>query len=397
MISNFFRFLMVLGTMGTSLAFLPESLVKHPKNLMDANVLFRQNPGILKKSLKRMSYDDISNEYEMEDACENESGLMNRRSVHGVISASLGYLSASMIAPSLESNAAVGTLPEFSDTNAIVQGITINVAESKQFFDMVDFLRDGLNFQVLRQENKGSISSVWLGFGPEQANIPSDFVLPVSSFAKYGGHASIEIRFDAKSTTSFYDGTSMGGNNIAYLQVGVPSYRISQMVAHGGNVIDAYGLVNIISPAGLPIRAIVGISPDPIMFLAIYSSDVKQSKAFYEAIGMMEQEYPYARPNKGMGQFEPPMPKNSIYLSHSANSMGVLILPTEKKKQKVSANPAFQCMRIVYNPSDPLDEANTKSIETIDPSSVNISFIPYSRFEKEEAAGAAAKQASESD
>ena len=49
-------------------------------------------------------------------------------------------------------------------------------------------------------------------------SIPADFELPVSSFAEYGGHSSIEVRFDAKSTTSYYDGSTMGGNNIAYLQ-----------------------------------------------------------------------------------------------------------------------------------------------------------------------------------
>ena len=71
--------------------------------------------------------------------------------------------------------------------------------------------------------------------------------------------------------------------------VGVPGYRISQMVAAGGNILDAYGLVNVVSPSGLPMRGIVGISPDPIMLVAINCDNVKESAAFYEKLGFSEQ------------------------------------------------------------------------------------------------------------
>lgn len=52
---------------------------------------------------------------------------------------------------------------------------------------------------------------------------------------------------------------------------------------------DAYGLVNVVSPCGLPMRGIVGISPDPIMLLAINCKNVKESAAFYEKLGFSEQ------------------------------------------------------------------------------------------------------------
>lgn len=71
--------------------------------------------------------------------------------------------------------------------------------------------------------------------------------------------------------------------------VGVPGYRISQMVAAGGNILDAYGLVNVVSPCGLPMRGIVGISPDPIMLVAVNCENVKESTAFYERLGFVEQ------------------------------------------------------------------------------------------------------------
>lgn len=59
----------------------------------------------------------------------------------------------------------------------------------------------------------------WLGFGPEQLSVPSDFKLPVSSFSKYGGHASINVRYDSQSVSPLYrQGDEAPGNSIAYLQ-----------------------------------------------------------------------------------------------------------------------------------------------------------------------------------
>lgn len=61
------------------------------------------------------------------------------------------------------------------------------------------------------------------------------------------------------------------------------------MVANGGKILDAYGLVNVVSPSGLPIRGIVGIRPDPMMLVAINCKSVKDSAAFYEKLGFVEQ------------------------------------------------------------------------------------------------------------
>jgi hypothetical protein len=61
------------------------------------------------------------------------------------------------------------------------------------------------------------------------------------------------------------------------------------MVAAGGDILDAYGLVNVVAPSGLPMRGIVGISPDPIMFVAINCESVKESALFYEKLGFAEQ------------------------------------------------------------------------------------------------------------
>jgi hypothetical protein len=48
--------------------------------------------------------------------------------------------------------AAVGTLPEFSDTNAIFQSITIDVTDKKQYEDTISFFLNGFDgCKVLRE------------------------------------------------------------------------------------------------------------------------------------------------------------------------------------------------------------------------------------------------------
>lgn len=160
------------------------------------------------------------------------------------------------------------------------------------------------------------------------------------------------------------------------------------MVKYGGNVLDAFGWVNVVSPAGLPIRAIVGIRPDPMMFVAINCADVAQSEEFYTKLGFVRQEYPYARLNSGQGQFEPPQPAKSVYLAPSPNSMGVLLLQNKNRKKAVVPNPVLRSMNVVYNAPGGEDSSSGGALENfepqiMDPSSVPVSFIPQEYLEKE--------------
>jgi len=280
--------------------------------------------------------------------------------------------------------AAVGSLPELADANAILQGITIKIADPSQEKAMITFLQDAFDCEVLRKRIRGTLTETWLGFGPEQLSIPSDFTVPVSSFAKYGGHASIHLVYDSKAPAPLYriGDETPPGDNIAYLQLGVPTYRISQMVLNGGAVLDAYGIVNVVSPSGLPIRGIVGIAPDPIMFVAVNCADVAKSKAFYEQLGFVEQDYPYCRPNKGQGQFEPPQPPKSVYMGPSQNGMGVLLL--QSKKKRIAPNPVVESLHIVYTPSSGTSAEDSSALRLVDPSGVVLEFQSATDFEVEE-------------
>lgn len=315
----------------------------------------------------------------------SEGNITSESSRRSFVAQSIAVGGSLLVAGAVDvnpSSAAVGTLPEFSDSNAILQGLTVNVADQSQQKSMIEFLVQGFGFEVLRQRITGPIEETWLGFGPEQLSIPRDFEIPVSSFGQYGGHASICVRYDSRAASILYRlGDNAPGDNIAFLQVGVPSYRISQIVGNGGNVLDAYGFVNVVSPSGLPVRGIVGIRPDPMMFVGINCENVKVSREFYEKLGFVEQQYPFARPANGSGPFEPAQPKDSVYLAPSNNCMGVLLLPTKRGK-KVSTNPVFDALQIVYSPSAESDDAGDLTL--VDPSNVKISFRPVASFEEEE-------------
>jgi hypothetical protein len=73
----------------------------------------------------------------------------NRRQFFQVIGCS--SCAAGLIISPQEAPATVGTLPEFGNTNAIIQGITVNVADKSQQDAMIDFLVNGFNFKVLRK------------------------------------------------------------------------------------------------------------------------------------------------------------------------------------------------------------------------------------------------------
>ncbi|GKY97093.1 hypothetical protein MPSEU_000667800 [Mayamaea pseudoterrestris] len=290
---------------------------------------------------------------------------------------------ASIGMTSLESaTAAVGSLPELAETNAHLQGIQIRVADRSQLDAMIAFLVEGFDCKILRKRIVGTVEETWLGFGPEQLSVPDGWVPGVSSFAEYGGHASIALVYDTSSTSVLYrKGDSAPGDNIAYLQLAVPGYRISRMVAAGGNILDAYGHADVVSPSGLPVRGIVGIASDPIMLVAINCVDVSASRSFYETIGFIEREIPYARPSHGTTAFEPAPPAKSVYMSMTPESMGILLIPTERRKKNVKPNPVVDGLRIVYTPSADGDGAlNT----IVDPSGVGITFQGVEAFQDEE-------------
>ena len=107
---------------------------------------------------------------------------------------------------------------------------------------------------------------------------------------------------------------------------------------------------------------------------------------FFTDLCLPYQEYPFARPNQGQGQFEPPQPKNSVYLAPSANSMGVLLLQNKNRKKAVVPNKVLRSLNVVYAPSEKQSGEVDLNPQVMDPSSIPISFVPQDYLEREIAA-----------
>ena len=52
-------------------------------------------------------------------------------------------------------NAAMGTLPEFEDTNAIFQGVTIDVADKAQYEETIQFFTNSFDGMTVLRERGG--------------------------------------------------------------------------------------------------------------------------------------------------------------------------------------------------------------------------------------------------
>ena len=58
--------------------------------------------------------------------------------------------------PASQSWAAVGTLPEYQDTNVVLQGLTVKVTDPVQKNQMISFLQNAFDFEILRATPDGS-------------------------------------------------------------------------------------------------------------------------------------------------------------------------------------------------------------------------------------------------
>ena len=87
------------------------------------------------------------------------SSALSRRSA---LAAAAGGMTAALVAGSMVSpvQAAVGNLPEYQDTNVILQGLTIQVSDRSQLDQMVNFLRNGFDFKIVRQRAEGAVLDV---------------------------------------------------------------------------------------------------------------------------------------------------------------------------------------------------------------------------------------------
>ena len=128
---------------------------------------------------------------------DSSSAVQSRREMmtKTVALASASLLPAVFGSPEM-SSAAVGTLPEFSETNAIVQGLTINVADASQQKLMIEFLLNSFSFEIQRQRIQDTVEetvSILNEFGANNQFLIANFICVspkiclLTQTAKYSG------------------------------------------------------------------------------------------------------------------------------------------------------------------------------------------------------------------
>ncbi len=250
-------------------------------------------------------------------------GAATRRTVLERTSAgaALGLLGAAG-APPLAARA-IGTLPEFASLDRVPSHLSLNVEDLDA---CLTFMETGLKMKKLREASGPEYDSVFLGYGPAPYSKPPGFLPGVSSFDDYGAHFALELRAPKK------EGAPLRvGNGLQYIQLALPNVRISKLLAAGGNITEAYGNINVLAPGcDVPFRIIIGEIRDPFMFAALRVRDAAAAAQFYqsEPVAMSPQPYPVARPFAPPGPFEPEQPPGSVYLAHSNDTFGMLLVPT---------------------------------------------------------------------
>jgi hypothetical protein len=81
----------------------------------------------------------------------------------------------------------VGTLPELKGATAVLQGITVSVADESQQNSMIKFLVEGFLFKVLRQRTVGTVTDT------VRTNLWRDGRLRKHITADYGNLASFLV------------------------------------------------------------------------------------------------------------------------------------------------------------------------------------------------------------
>ena len=93
-----------------------------------------------------------------------------------------------------------------------------------------------------------------------------------------------------------------------------------------------------------------------------------------------QKDYPFCRLSKGQTPFEPAQPRNSAYMAPTSNGFGILLLPIGKnKKVRVTPNPAFGSLNVVYTPPEGTS-GNDEESEIVDLSGVPIRFQSAEKF-----------------
>ena len=178
-----------------------------------------------------------------------------------------------------------------------------------------------------------------IGYGPESLRKDD------------GGKFSLELIESAEPS-------QMGAENavVQYIQLGIPVFRLSRVMATGGEIVSAYGWTELVAPGGIPLRVQIDENRrDPFQFVALRCNDLEATKKHYAAHGMAVQQVEASRKKisfsinsnslyENTDAFEPEREKQSILMGYDEklDSTGLLLLPPKSRSKLDKPNPNLQ-------------------------------------------------------
>lgn len=290
-----------------------------------------------------------------------------------------------------DSAAAIGELFEFKNQTRFAQHVTVQVPDMDA---ALKFYTQGVGMRVLRTRAGPEFNTTVVGFGPENLQVPPDFLLGVNSMSSYGGHFTLELNSQKEMGAEgeedidfFYD----PGNGVKYVQIAVDSYRISQVIKSGGIIESGYGHLQVLAPGGLRVKILSGDRRDPPMFTAVKVKDLQKSIQWYTDIaGMTKFPYPLARAPGS--PFEPEQPKNSVFMAYEANAFGMVLVPAAKD-ERLNVGSILSLSVLVEDVDKTAEDlggrvdvdsfrGGERSVSVADPDGYVVKFVEYSNWRK---------------
>lgn len=243
-------------------------------------------------------------------------------------------------------------------------GVAAQVDAGKQFFsqrltvpvpDMataVSFWTGGCGALVLDTRIVDGQNVTRIGFGPE-------------SLRKDDG-AKFALELVESAEPSRLGETSAV---VQYIQLAMPVFRLSKVMAAGGEIESAYGWTQLQAPGGIPLRVKIDETRrDPFEFVALRCNNLDRTTRHYEALGMHVQQREGKRKFsastnsnsifENTDALEPERERGSVLLGFDDEALttGLLLLPPKSVKKLA---PVPSPIRLLVLGSAPAPELET--------------------------------------
>ena len=174
---------------------------------------------------------------------------------------------------------------------------------------------------------------------------------------------------------------------LQYIQLAIPIFRLSKVMASGGEIESAYGWTALTAPGGLPLRVRIDENRrDPFEFIALRTTKVADSVAYYKSLGLAK-----LSEETGKRKIQISINSNTIFEDRDATipdrevgsvlmsygdaeqTTGLLLLPPQRSRKSLPPDANQAVLRIVGT------AAGTESRTS--PEGVVSEFMPESDFE----------------